>query len=647
MNDPREQFLFSDGTAERDELRRRIAAANKAYRLGRPVMDDQTFDDLLDRYRALVPADEFAAFRDTLHEETGRVPHPFVMGSLDKLKAEEPEKVIAFLAKHVPDGKLDVSAKVDGISCRVRYENGIFSSATTRGDGHAGLDVTAKVALARGVPAMVPAFAGRAAVDVRGELVIVSEDFAAIADRFQNPRNATAGIMGQKELDRDLLRRVSFVCYEIMGGELGKKEQFARLEAAGFRTARHWDLALDPGKDWVPAFVERLRGLAEEDFGYATDGLVLCGWDYRAEAKYRPDAQMAFKLNALEGESTVTGVDWGTPSKDGRLSPVALLEPIALGGSTVSRATLNNLDFIAEKGVRLGSKVRVLKSGDVIPKIVAVENAGETREIVPPAECPACKAGLVRDGVHLRCPNEECPSRRFERVRRFIERLGIKRVALKTVEDLGLDSVEKLLSFRPAPGYKIQAQFASDLAGKLFSASRETLFKAMNFQGLAEKMLSKILDFYGLDAVEAWDRDPAEDFAAKAGFPKDVAEARVAVFKAGAKANLALLRRITADPRWHGAEKEGRKAAETRGAVCFTGALATMTREEAAEKAEAAGFAVRSDVTKALSYLVTNTPESGSSKNKKAQALGIPILTEGQFLALLAGAASMPPRRDE
>jgi len=637
MNDPREQLLFPDEEREAQDLRTRIVAANKAYRLGRPVMDDQTFDDLLDRYRALVPAEEFSAFRDTLHEETGRVVHPFLMGSLDKLKAEEPEKVLAFLAEHVADGKLDVSAKVDGISCRVRYENGIFASATTRGDGRAGLDVTEKVALVRGVPAMVPDFAGREAVDVRGELVIRDRDFASLADRFQNPRNATAGIMGQKEPDRDLLPRVSFVCYEIMGGELGKKEQFARLDAAGFRTARHWDLALDPEKDYAPGLVERLREMAETDFGYATDGLVLSGWDYRAEAKYRPDAQRAFKLNALEGESRVVGVDWGTPSKDGRLSPVALLSPIALGGSTVSRATLNNLDFIAEKDIRIGSKVRVLKSGDVIPKIVSVENAGETEAIAPPTRCPACGGPLVRDGVHLRCPDEDCPSRRFERIRRFIERLGIKRVALKTVEDLGLDSVEKLLSFRPAPGYKIQAQFASDLAGKLFSASRETLFKAMNFQGLAEKMLSKILDFYGLDAVEAWDRDPSRDFVKEAGFPKDVAEARVAVFKAGAKANLAVLRRIVSDPRWHGTAKEERKAAATRGAVCFTGALETMTREEAAKKAEEAGFAVRSDVTKALSYLVTNTPESGSGKNKKAQALGIPILTEEQFLALLAG----------
>jgi DNA ligase (NAD+) len=647
MNDPREQFLFPDESQERDGLRARIVAANKAYRLGRPVMDDQTFDDLLDRYRELVPADEFAAFRDTLHEETGRVAHPFLMGSLDKLKAEEPEKVLEFLAKYVPDGRLDVSAKVDGISCRVRYENGLFASATTRGDGHAGLDVTAKVALVRGVPPMVPAFADRAAVDVRGELVIVSEDFVPIADRFQNPRNATAGIMGQKELDRDLLARVSFVCYEIMGGELGKKEQFARLEAAGFRTAKHRELALDPASDYVPSFVDRLRDMAEEDCGYGTDGLVLCGWDYRAENKYRPDAQMAFKLNALEGESTVEGVDWGAPSKDGRLSPVAVLAPIALGGTTVTRATLNNLDFIAEKGIRIGSKVRVLKSGDVIPKIVAVENAGGTKEIVPPAECPACGAALVRDSVHLRCPNEECPSRRFERVARFIERLGIKRVSLKTVEDLGLDSIEKLLSFRPAPGYKIQAQFASDLAGKLFTASRETLFKAMNFQGLAEKMLSKILDFYGLEAVEAWDADPGKDFAETMGFPKDVAEARVAVFKADAKANLALLRLITSDPRWHGKSAVRKTGGESRGAVCFTGALATMTRDEAAKKAEEAGFAVRSDVTKALSYLVTNTPESGSSKNKKAQALGIPILTEEQFLALLDGAEATPPRSEE
>ena len=206
-------------------LKQQIIEANKAYRLGRPIMTDQAFDDLCEAYEKTVSPEEYAAFRDSLHEETGKVGHPFIMGSLDKMKAEEPAKLLSWISSRVlpMNPELSVSAKIDGISCRLHYEKGKLASATTRGDGYAGMDITDKVKLiGNGVPGTVPD--RRGPLDIRGELVIKDADFAAIADQFANPRNACAGIMSQKTAEPALLRHISFVAYEIMGGALAKGE---------------------------------------------------------------------------------------------------------------------------------------------------------------------------------------------------------------------------------------------------------------------------------------------------------------------------------------------------------------------------------------------------------------------------------------
>ena len=326
-----------------EELRAKITEANKAYRVGRPVMSDQEFDDLCDAYKAMVTPLKWEHFRDSLHEETGKVKHPFIMGSLDKLKAEEPQEVLKWIAKYVT-GTIHIPAKIDGISCRLHYgADGKLESATTRGDGYAGVDCTDKVKWVQRVPKLLPAGAG---FDIRGELVITKKDFDQIKAQFANSRNACAGIVNQKTPDPTLLGHISFIAYEIMGGYLAKGEQFRELIRMGFTTPWYTEVGNAPKTITVDA----LEKFAAQDFDYPTDGLVLSSVDYKAENKYRPDAQVAFKINALRAESTLLAVDWGTPSKDGRLSPTGEIKPVTIGGSTISRVTLNNLDWINKMG---------------------------------------------------------------------------------------------------------------------------------------------------------------------------------------------------------------------------------------------------------------------------------------------------------
>ena len=614
----------------KDKIREQIISANKAYRLGRPIMDDIDFDNLCEEYRDMISEEEWNEFRNSLHEETGKIKHPFVMGSLDKLKVEEPDNIFKWISSYVKSGEISVSAKIDGISCRIHYDgNGEFQSATTRGDGYHGIDITDKVKFIKGVPRLT----ALKNADVRGELVITNDDFENIKNILKNPRNACAGIMGQKTPDPNLLKYVSFICYEVMGGKIFKDTQFVILEKNGFCTSKNWivdsrDVTIDEFTSWCKA-----------DYGYPTDGLVVSDIEYLAENEYRPKAQRAIKLSTkLSGISVLRDIDWSRPSKDGRMTPVGLIDPINLGGATISRVTLNNLDWIEANDLKIGSKVHVSRSNDVIPKIIDVENDGTEKAIQIPKKCPICGTELVVDGVDLRCPNDFCDSKKFIQVKNFIVKLGIKNVNLKTIENWDLDSIQALLDFKPDRNYKTQIHFSSDLNHKLFNTNEIDLFKSMNFRNVAEKTLDKIIDFYGYKALLDWADGEIDFQQTKIGYPQDVGQKTIDSFKKDGIKNINLVRLIMSDKRYAGKkynEVEKTESISSNGkSVCFTGALETMTRKEASALAEKNGFTVASGVNKTLTYLVTNTPDSGSSKNRAAQKFGTKIITEKDFLAM-------------
>ena len=365
-----------------NDIKQRIVEANKAYRAGTPIMSDQDYDDLLESIKSEMSEDEYEDFVATLNEGTieknidGKVKHPFVMGSLEKLKAEEPEVVKKWIKENV-EHSLSVSAKVDGISSRAEYVNGKLVSLTTRGDGYFGQDITSKAKYIKGLPQTIlhgpwDNFTG----SIRGELVILRSDFDGIKYKYANPRNACAGIMNRKDGDKKFneaeARLVSFVPYTILGNQYAKEEQFGILKDMGFMVADN--VVVNPnGQDWRgDDIVDWLFKTAQEELPYETDGLVICDSEWRNEDKYRPDGCKAFKINQSAGITKIIGFDWGTPSANGKFTPVALLEPIQLAGTTVKRVTCNNITWMEKMGVEIGKTVKVLKSGEIIPKIVEV-----------------------------------------------------------------------------------------------------------------------------------------------------------------------------------------------------------------------------------------------------------------------------------
>lgn len=355
-----------------NELKTKILSANAAYRAGNPIMEDQVFDDLCDELQKQLPEDEWTKFRSTLFETAGKVKHPYAMGSLAKYKYEEPATVCAWINEHISNA-LNISAKVDGISCRLHYENGKLVSATTRGDGTKGENITDKIFKVKRIPRTINV---PGTVDIRGELVMLDSDFEDYADKYANPRNFTAGVMGRKEVT-DEVSKISFVAYTIFGDKYTKAEQFKILEDNGFLTAWHKsftiaELQIKTAKGFQN-FNDELRGYVKQILPYGTDGLVLSDDDYRNEDVLIPENQIAFKVNESAAETTLIDIQWTGPSKDGKFVPVGILEPVEIAGTIVSKVSLYNIDFVTKNEVLPGKKVRVIKSGEIIPKLIEVD----------------------------------------------------------------------------------------------------------------------------------------------------------------------------------------------------------------------------------------------------------------------------------
>lgn len=623
---------------EIDKLKKQILDANKAYRDGHPTMSDQAFDDLCEELEKNVSKEEYASFRDSLHEGKGKVKHPYIMGSLDKLKREEPEEVIKFVKSL---GKsLNASAKVDGISCRASYKNGKLVAATTRGDGSFGENITDKAMFVNGLPHELHDEQTNALIDesmeIRGELVILKADFEKLNEiedgKFANARNACAGIMNRKDWTEDEVKFVSFVPYTILGQEYTKNQQFQILDCIkGMSPAWHLEVDLVSVKD-IPKL---LFDWASQEFDYETDGLVICSPEYRNEDKYRPDACKAFKINQQIAETKLVDVVWEGPSKDGNFVGVGIVDPVELGGATISRVSLHNLDIIEQLGLMYGSKIVLKRSGDVIPHIEhVIENGPNCKKIDPPTECSCCGAPLVRDGINMRCKNKNCPDQVVHRLVNFIKKLGVKSASNATLKNFGITSFEKLLEFMPNKDYKSQVKLYDELYAKVFSQSKEKLLGAMNFVGLSETSIDKIVSHYGYSLVES----TSFKNEAYKSLPSGIGAITLDKFIEDLPEALRHVNMVVSDTRWHWSPSSSSIAKaknSIKGSICVTGGLKFGSRSKFLEYALEHGYESKAGVSKGLTYLVNNDISSNSSKNRKAKELGIKIISEDDFMKII------------
>jgi DNA ligase (NAD+) len=479
-----------------------VVALRDAYYRGSPSVADAEYDAIEDELRALIAANPELAPDPNPLDQVGAptvlhapVRHSRPMLSLEK--ATKPEQVAAFFERF-PGQPVVVMPKLDGLSLALVFEDGRLARAITRGDGTTGDDVTELVrALVDGVPARVDA-PGR--VEVRGEAMMLRSTFAAYnaahADKpLINPRNAAAGTLRAKDPATVAERRLLFLAFELSTDADTADDLETGLVTLGFTVA---DMRHCADTDAAIAVITEIES-RRNDLDYDLDGAVLRLADRGAYAaagtrSNSPRGALAYKFAAEEKTTVLSDVVWDV-GKTGKIAPVAWLEPVFVGGTTVTRATLANQEVIRARGIRIGDTVLVRRAGDVIPFVAGVldesKRTGDEREIVAPVTCPSCGQALVEQGNsrELFCTNVSCPAQTVRRLIHWASR------AAADIEAVGGVWIERLaeagLLERPSDFYRLTAEqlLEFDRIGEVSAARMIESIEASRAVGLRRALI--------------------------------------------------------------------------------------------------------------------------------------------------------------
>ena len=579
--------------------------------------------------------------------------------------------------------------KIDGLSATVHYHDGKLVLGATRGDGETGEEVTANLRTVGGLPHALTGAGAPDRLEVRGEVYIGLADFAALnrereaegEEAFVNPRNTASGGLRQIDTTLTAKRRLRFFAHgwgkvnEPLGERQG--DVLARLEEWGFALAPHARRC--DGLDEARALYREIE-VARPGLDFEIDGVVFkvdrLDWQERLGAAGRaPRWAIARKFPAEQAETVLHRISISV-GRTGALTPVAELEPVHVGGVTVSRATLHNEDVIAERDIRAGDTVVVQRAGDVIPQVVrAVEDKRPegSQPFVPPAVCPDCGSHAVREEGEAvrRCTGGlVCPAQALERLRHFVARDAFD------IEGLGARQIEAFWEEgrvkSPADIFDLEERDGTDefpklaelegwgetSAANLFCAiqarrgiSLDRFIHALGIRHVGQSTARLLARRYG--TVDEWraamlaaaepESEALDALTDIDGIGPAVAQAVVefvAEPRNGAILD-ALLERLDIEP----VDAPAADSPVAGKTVVFTGKLQRMTRQEAKARAEALGAQVAGSVSRATDYVVAG--EDAGSKLKKAEVLEVDVLSEDEWLAVAAGEAPPPARDDE
>lgn len=346
-----------------EELKSKVVKANNAYRTGTPIISDEEYDALLEKLEEEMGFIEFEVFKQSLTEEKGTVSNSYVLGSLTKYKFEEADKLHKWI-KEQKIKKLFCSDKIDGCSFYAEYRNGNLTLLSSRGDGDTGTDWTSKAKYIN-IPQTLPT---KDDIDIRGELSLLGDSYTTLG--FKTKRNGTVGIMNAKDIEPNKLKYVHAITYEVLSDSMNIKNQFSMLLGLGFKTSGFTviEVSSNVHEDIKTYYLDK-KANAEYDM----DGIVISDIEYVPENTFFPKGKVAFKINSTGVKTTVKGIEWNV-SKGGLVKPVVLVEPTNIDGTTVQRVTGFNAKYILDNQIGEGTTVYIVRSGEVIPKIVKVEN---------------------------------------------------------------------------------------------------------------------------------------------------------------------------------------------------------------------------------------------------------------------------------
>lgn len=624
-----------------DKIVKTLEKASSAYYAGNPIMTDAEWDSLRDKLEKLDPDHEFlktvgSAVSDGVWP---KYKHPIIVGSLNKFKHDEKEEFLGW-ASSIEDAESNfaIQFKMDGSTILLYYEDGKLIRAVTRGSGEEGEVISENVLKMQNVKEELPTqFTG----SLRGEIILPISEFNAHFRclGYKNPRNTANGIARDKR-GNDLIKHLKVLYFDVKGKQFEtEQEQCDFIKSLGLDFVEH-QIVADGESAW-----KVFESIDRSSLNYEIDGLVVkCNdcdiSDSLGEVDNRPKGQMAIKFPPLLAETRINNITWQF-GITGRIAPVAEIEPVDVGGITIKRASLNNIEWIQQLDVAIGDKVEVCRSNDVIPIIVKAVDTSN-REMVNgnpninfPSNCPKCKGELVRDGAYIICTNIECNGRTFGNIARWFsanDMIGFGPNTIREIISLGFDTPAKLYSMTQDD---LSVACNSEKNGKkLYSRLQDTrdvdlgtFLRGLNIDTLGSTN-SKRLErkFEELDAVLSASVD---DIASIDGIGKPTAKKIVEGLK--------IKKNVISDLRQVIKIKNLSEVGPLAGlSGCITGQL-WEPRPKIQQKMREFGCEIKTGVSKGLSFLAADDPDSGTSKNKKAKKLGIPVISGEQLKSILDG----------
>lgn len=676
-----EMDLFADeraaDLAEAEKLRSEIRHNEYLYYvLDAPEITDAEYDRMMVRLRELearypdsIPADSpTQRVGGRASSQFTEVRHLEPLLSLGNVfSAEELRAFDERVRSGLPAGsKVEyvMEPKIDGLACSLIYENGKLVRAATRGDGVVGENVTANVRTIRSIPLTLKVPEGEAVpelLDVRGEVYMPRQAFMRLNEQraergeseFANPRNAAAGSLRQLDPQVTASRSLSFFAYYLVGEGAQPKhsESLALLARYGFKVSENYKVVenIDEAIKYIGDFNELRQGLS-----YDTDGAVIKVNDVYQQrilgaTGKDPRWATAYKYPPEQAETTLEDIDWRV-GRTGVLTPTAVLTPVKLSGSVISRATLHNEDFIRAKDIRIGDRVVINKAGEIIPevlRVVAEKRTGDEKEVEIPNVCPECGWRVERQGEEaaIRCTNPHCPALGREGLIHFVSRDamnidGCGPSVINALLDAGLvrDAAD-LYSLRKEDLLKLERmgeKSADNLLAALAESKKNELDKllfALGIRHVGAKVARILATEFG--SMEKLQQAQPEELAQIRDIGDKIAES--AVTWLNVPANIDLVERLAAagltmtftPP---ASQEDNPFFGKT---LVFTGTMPTLGRAEAKTMAQDVGAKVSGSVSKKTDYVIAGA-EAGS-KLEKAQQLGVTVIDEAEFLRLLKG----------
>lgn len=673
--------LFADeraaDLAEAEKLRREIRHNEYLYYvLDAPEITDAEYDRMMVRLRELearypdsIPADSpTQRVGGRASSQFTEVRHLEPLLSLGNVfSAEELRAFDERVRSGLPAGsKVEyvMEPKIDGLACSLIYENGKLVRAATRGDGVVGENVTANVRTIRSIPLTLKVPEGEAVpelLDVRGEVYMPRQAFMRLNEQraergeseFANPRNAAAGSLRQLDPQVTASRSLSFFAYYLVGEGAQPKhsESLALLARYGFKVSENYKVVenIDEAIKYIGDFNELRQGLS-----YDTDGAVIKVNDVYQQrilgaTGKDPRWATAYKYPPEQAETTLEDIDWRV-GRTGVLTPTAVLTPVKLSGSVISRATLHNEDFIRAKDIRIDDRVIINKAGEIIPEVLRVvveKRTGDEKEVEIPNVCPECGWRVERQGEEaaIRCTNPHCPALGREGLIHFVSRDamnidGCGPSVINALLDAGLvrDAAD-LYSLRKEDLLKLERmgeKSADNLLAALAESKKNELDKllfALGIRHVGAKVARILATEFG--SMEKLQQAQPEELAQIRDIGDKIAES--AVTWLNVPANIDLVERLAAagltmtftPP---ASQDDNPFFGKT---LVFTGTMPTLGRAEAKTMAQDVGAKVSGSVSKKTDYVIAGA-EAGS-KLEKAQQLGVTVIDEAEFLRLLKG----------